>query len=68
MSEILLETVIILTLILVNGLLAMSEMAIVTSRRVRLQQMAQDGNRGAEALPGTTGTGCSRVGAEQQGP
>ncbi len=49
MSEILLETIIILTLIVVNGLLAMSEMAIVTSRRVRLQQMAQDGNRGAEA-------------------
>lgn len=48
MSEILLETIIILTLILVNGLLAMSEMAIVTSRRVRLQQMAQGGNRGAE--------------------
>jgi len=49
MSEILLETIIILTLILVNGLLAMSEMAILTSRRVRLQQMAQGGNRGAEA-------------------
>ena len=48
MTEILLELIIILTLIIVNGLLAMSEMAIVTSRRVRLQQMAQDGNRGAE--------------------
>ena len=48
MNEILLETVVILLLITVNGLLAMSEMAIVSSRRVRLQQMAQDGNYGAE--------------------
>jgi putative hemolysin len=49
MTEIFLETIIILILIIVNGVLAMSEMAIVTSRRVRLQQMAQNGNRGAEA-------------------
>jgi putative hemolysin len=48
MTEILLETFIILLLIILNGLLAMSELAIVTSRRVRLQQMAQDGNHGAE--------------------
>jgi len=48
MTEILLETTIILILIILNGLLAMSELAIVSSRRVRLQQMAQDGNRGAE--------------------
>ena len=45
MNEILLETVVILLLITVNGLLAMSEMAIVSSRRVRLQQMAQDLSR-----------------------
>lgn len=48
MTEILFETVVILLLITVNGLLAMSELAIVSSRRVRLQQMAQDGNYGAE--------------------
>lgn len=48
MSEILFETIAILILITVNGLLAMSELAIVSSRRVRLQQMAQDGNYGAE--------------------
>lgn len=48
MTEILLETVVIFLLITVNGLLAMSEMAIVSSRRVRLQQMAKDGNYGAE--------------------
>ncbi len=48
MTEILFETSVILLLIILNGLLAMSEMAIVSSRRVRLQQMAQDGNSGAE--------------------
>ncbi len=48
MSEILLETAVIFLLVILNGLLAMSELAIVSSRRVRLQQMAQDGNRGAE--------------------
>jgi putative hemolysin len=48
MTEILLEVSVILLLIVLNGLLAMSELAIVSSRRVRLQQMAQDGNRGAE--------------------
>jgi putative hemolysin len=52
MTEILLETIIILSLIVLNGLLAMSELAIVSSRRVRLQQMAQDGNRGAEVALG----------------
>lgn len=56
MTEILLETIIILSLIIVNGLLAMSELAIVTSRRVRLQQMAQDGNHGAEVALGLAET------------
>lgn len=48
MSDILVEIVLILGLIVLNGLLAMSELAIVSSRRVRLQQMAHDGNVGAE--------------------
>jgi putative hemolysin len=48
MTEIIFEIVFILLLIIANGLLAMSELAIVSSRRVRLQQMAQDGNYGAE--------------------
>ena len=56
MSEILFETIIIFLLILLNGLLAMSEMAIVSSRRVRLQQMAQDGNSGAEVALGLVET------------
>ncbi|MBI3144560.1 MAG: HlyC/CorC family transporter [Pseudogulbenkiania sp.] len=36
-------------LILLNGVFAMSELALVSSRKVRLQQWADDGNKGAEA-------------------
>ena len=38
---------IVLLLILVNGLLSMAEMAVVSSRRIRLQQMAEAGHEGA---------------------
>jgi putative hemolysin len=37
----------ILFLIVLNGIFAMSEMAIVSSRKVRLQQLAESGHRGA---------------------
>ncbi len=40
---------IILLLITINGLFAMSEIAIVSSRRVRLQQLAEEGDLGARA-------------------
>jgi putative hemolysin len=43
------EILIILLLILLNGIFAMSEIAIVSSRRVRLQQRAEAGDRAAEA-------------------
>ncbi len=43
------DILIILLLILLNGLFAMSEIAIVSSRRVRLQQLADDGDLGAKA-------------------
>lgn len=43
------DILIILLLILINGLFAMSEIAIVSSRRVRLQQMADEGDLGARA-------------------
>jgi len=43
------ELSILLVLILLNGLFAMSEMAVVSSRKVRLQQWADDGRPGAEA-------------------
>lgn len=42
-----LEISVILLLVVLNGLLSMSEMAVVSSRRLRLRQMAEDGHRGA---------------------
>ena len=42
------EILIILGLILFNGLLAMAEIALVSSRKPRLQQRADDGNTGAK--------------------
>jgi putative hemolysin len=42
-----LEIVIVLVLILINGMLAGSELAIVSSRRARLEAMAEQGSRGA---------------------
>lgn len=41
------EILIVLALILVNGVLAMSELALVSSRGARLQVMADNGSRGA---------------------
>ena len=43
-----LEFVIILLLIILNGLFAMSEIAIVSSRRAKLQHLADNGNRKAQ--------------------
>lgn len=43
----LLEILIVFALTLVNGVLAMSELAIVSSRNARLQVMANNGSRGA---------------------
>jgi putative hemolysin len=47
MSTMILEALIIVVLIIVNGLFAMSEIAVVSARKVRLQQRAEDGNPGA---------------------
>ncbi len=41
------ELIIILVLILLNGVFSMSELAVVSSRQVRLQQRAESGDRGA---------------------
>jgi magnesium and cobalt exporter, CNNM family len=41
------EALIILVLILLNGFFAMTEMAVVSARKVRLQQMAREGNQRA---------------------
>ena len=43
------EVAVVGLLILVNGFLAMSELAVVSSRRSRLQSLARGGNRGARA-------------------
>ena len=43
------EIVLILVLIIANGLFAMSEIAVVSARRVRLQQRADDGDAAAAA-------------------
>ena len=51
MSGVLTEIVIVLLLLLLNGLFVMSEMAVVSSRKARLQQLANEGNhRAARAL------------------
>lgn len=49
LHSVLMDILIILLLILLNGLFAMSEIAIVSSRRVRLQQLADEGDLGAKA-------------------
>lgn len=43
------EILIVLLLILLNGILAMAELAIASSRRSKLQQQANDGNKKAQA-------------------
>lgn len=47
MTDIAWELLVILLLVALNGFLAMSELAVVSSRRARLQQWAQEGRRGA---------------------
>ncbi|WP_374243118.1 hemolysin family protein [Zoogloea sp.] len=43
------DLLLIVLLILLNGVFAMSEMAVVSSRKARLQNLADDGSLGAEA-------------------
>lgn len=47
MSGVLTEILIVLFLLLLNGLFVMSEMAIVSSRKLRLQQLSNEGNKRA---------------------
>ena len=49
MSAIALELAVILLLLVINGIFAMSEMAVVSARRTRLQHRAEDGDAGARA-------------------
>jgi putative hemolysin len=41
------DIIIILALILLNGIFAMSELAVVSAKRMRLEKMASDGSTGA---------------------
>lgn len=50
MSATLVEVAILFVLILANGFFAMSEIALVSSRKVRLQQRAEDGDRRAKRV------------------
>ncbi|HEX5515539.1 MAG TPA: CNNM domain-containing protein, partial [Gammaproteobacteria bacterium] len=43
----LLKLLVILLLILLNGFFAMSELAVISSRKTRLQEMAEQGRHGA---------------------
>jgi putative hemolysin len=45
----LVDILIILALILLNGILAMSELAIVSSKKLRLEKLSEHGSRGAKA-------------------
>lgn len=45
----LIDIAVVLALMVLNGLLAMSELALVSSRKARLQLLAAEGNRGASA-------------------
>jgi putative hemolysin len=49
MSGIAAEILIIVLLLMLNGVFAMSELAIVTARKVRLEQRAEEGDAGAKA-------------------
>jgi putative hemolysin len=49
MSALIIEVVVILLLLVVSGVFAMTEMAVVSSRKSRLRVMAAEGNAGAKA-------------------
>ncbi|MBN9020671.1 MAG: DUF21 domain-containing protein, partial [Rhizobiales bacterium] len=48
----LIEALVVFFLIVLNGVLAMSELAIVSSRKARLEAMAEAGSRGARVALG----------------
>jgi putative hemolysin len=48
MSTTIFEVIIILLLIMANGIFSMSEIAVISARKMRLQQRAEDGVKGAQ--------------------
>src|SRR5262245_19735343 len=64
MGDITFEIIFIIVLLIANGLFSMSEMAVVSARKARLQKRASDGDRGAQAaleLAGNPGSFLSTV-------
>jgi putative hemolysin len=49
MPPVIIEMLVVVLLILINGLLAMSEIAVVSARKTRLRQWAEEGNANAHA-------------------
>src|SRR5215213_1107664 len=49
MSLIAFEVLLIFVLLILNGIFSMSELAVVSARRIRLQQSAENGSKGAKA-------------------
>jgi putative hemolysin len=49
MNVLIIEVIVILLLLVVSGVFAMTEMAVVSARKTRLRVMAADGNAGAKA-------------------
>ena len=49
MAEAVTEVLLIIALVLINGLFAMTEIALISSRKARLQTRAEEGDRGARA-------------------
>ena len=61
------ELTVVCVLILLNGFFAMSELAIVSSRRGRLRQLAEDGHRGAARALGRAEDPASLLSIVQTG-
>ena len=49
MGNAIVEIILILGLLIINGIFAMSELALISSRKIRLQQKAEEGNKAARA-------------------
>src|SRR3989304_5546992 len=54
MTDVAIQLVIILTLLLVNGFLAASELALVSVSKARVRHMAEEGHRTARTVVGLT--------------
>jgi|SRR5215831_1474981 len=64
MGDITFEIIFIIVLLIANGLFSMSEVAVVSARKARLQKRASDSDKGAQAaleLAGNPGSFLSTV-------